>query len=220
MKSLVLKDLFNIGHNAKAMMFMLIVFALVIIPQTGGEAYIVTSGILCSMMIITTFSFDDNSKWMRYAMIMPVSKKDIVKSKFVVLFIFCIIGVAVGFVIGMGGSIIYQIIVGIEMKEISILTFIGVSLIALVISMVFGSITIPLLFKFGAEKARTLSLVSFVVPVVICYTIYKVLVALGVTVTEKLLTVLLVCSPIFALFWCYLMYSASYKIFLAKESIL
>ena len=44
------------------------------------------------MMIVTTFSFDDNSKWTRYAMIMPVSKKELVGGKFIVLAIFCAVG--------------------------------------------------------------------------------------------------------------------------------
>ena len=40
MKSLVLKDLFNIGHNAKSMLFILVVFAVALIPFSGVEGYI------------------------------------------------------------------------------------------------------------------------------------------------------------------------------------
>ena len=40
MKSLVLKDLFNIGHNAKSMLFILVVFAVAFIPFSGVEGYI------------------------------------------------------------------------------------------------------------------------------------------------------------------------------------
>ena len=61
MKSLVLKDLFNIGHNAKSMLFILVVFAVALIPFSGVEGYIFVCAILCSMMIVTTFSFDDSS---------------------------------------------------------------------------------------------------------------------------------------------------------------
>lgn len=38
MKSLVLKDLFNIGHNAKSMLFILVAFAAAFIPFSGVEA--------------------------------------------------------------------------------------------------------------------------------------------------------------------------------------
>lgn len=91
MKSLVLKDLFNIGHNAKSMLFILVVFAVALIPFSGVESYIFVCAILCSMMIVTTFSFDDNSKWTRYAMIMPISKKELVIGKFAVLAIFALL---------------------------------------------------------------------------------------------------------------------------------
>lgn len=96
MKSLILKDLYNIGHNTKSMLFILAVFAVAFIPTSGVGAYIFICGILCSMMIVTTFSFDDNSKWTRYAMIMPISKRDLVIGKFIVLAIFCAIGSVFG----------------------------------------------------------------------------------------------------------------------------
>lgn len=106
MKSLVLKDLLNIGHNAKSMLFILLVFAIALIPFSGVEGYIFVCAILCSMMIVTTFSFDDNSKWTRYAMIMPVSKKELVGGKFIVLAIFCAVGSLFGLVVGSIGGLI------------------------------------------------------------------------------------------------------------------
>ena len=109
MKSLILKDLYNIGHNTKSMLFMLVVLAAILIPISGAPAYIITSAVLCSMMIVTTFTFDDNSNWPRYAMIMPVSKKDVVMGKYIVLAIFCVIGSLFGLMI----SLIAGLLVGI-----------------------------------------------------------------------------------------------------------
>lgn len=66
------------------------------------------------MMIVTTFSFDDSSKWTRYAMIMPVSKKELVAGKFMVLAIFCAIGSLFGLIIGfIGGLITHKIVLDI-----------------------------------------------------------------------------------------------------------
>ena len=117
MKSLVLKDLFNIGHNAKSMLFILVVFAVALIPFSGVEGYIFVCAILCSMMIVTTFSFDDSSKWTRYAMIMPVSKKELVAGKFMVLAIFCAIGSLLGLIIGFIGGLILSLIHIYKTKE-------------------------------------------------------------------------------------------------------
>lgn len=214
MKSLIMKDLFNIGHNAKSMLFILMVFAVALIPSSGVEGYIFVCAILCSTMIVTTFSFDDNSKWMRYAMIMPVSKKELVVGKFVVLAIFCAVGSLFGLVIGSIG--------GFAMRKITF-DFAGIgellflALAAWVISLIFGSMSIPLVFKFGAEKGRVLLLVSFLIPAGICFGIYQLLAMLGVELTDQLVFILLCCSPILALAWCYVMYQISYRIFSKQE---
>lgn len=215
MKSLILKDLYNIGHNAKSMLFMLLVLAFLIIPFGGPEAYMIMSGILCSMMIITTFSFDDNSKWMKYAMVTPVTKKDMVASKFVVLLIFSAIGAVTGLVIGsIGGVIIHKV----NFSSISnVLTLLFASLVSLVIAEIFGSMSIPLLFRFGAEKARVLSLVALIVPAAICLGVYELLTLFGVSFTDYSIFILLCCSPLIALVWNLVMYKISYAIFAKKE---
>ena len=138
MKSLVLKDLLNIGHNAKSMLFILLVFAIALIPFSGVEGYIFVCAILCSMMIVTTFSFDDNSKWTRYAMIMPVSKKELVGGKFIVLAIFCAVGSLFGLVVGSIGGLISN---KITLDLIGIGELLFLTLISWVIALIFGSMS-------------------------------------------------------------------------------
>ena len=88
MKSLILKDLYNIIHNSKSMLFILLFFAVVFLPSSGIQGYIYTCAILCSMMIVTTLSFDERSDWMSYALVMPVSRRDLAAGKYIVLFLF------------------------------------------------------------------------------------------------------------------------------------
>ena len=215
MKSLILKDLYNIGHNAKSMIFILLVLAFALIPSSGVEGYIIMSGILCSMMIITTFSFDDQSKWLKYAMVMPVTKKDIVISKFIVLLIFSAIGAVTGLVIGaIGGTIVHK---GIFSSVNNMLSLLFTGAVSLVISEIAGSMSIPLLFKFGAEKARMLMLVSCLIPASIFFGVYKLFTLLGVSFTDQIIFILLCCSPFLALVWNFLMYKISYALFARKE---
>lgn len=214
MKSLVLKDLLNIGHNAKSMLFILLVFAIALIPFSGVEGYIFVCAILCSMMIVTTFSFDDNSKWTRYAMIMPVSKKELVGGKFIVLAIFYAVGSLFGLVVGSIGGLITN---KITLDLIGIGELLFLTLISWVIALIFGSMSIPLVFKFGAERGRVLLLVSFLIPAGICFGVYQLLATLGVALTDQLVFILLCCSPLLALAWCYVMYQISYRIFAKQE---
>lgn len=214
MKSLVLKDLYNISHNFKSMLFILAVLAVAIIPTSGAGGYIFACAIMCSMMIVTTFSFDDSAKWSRYAMIMPISKRELVAGKFVVLSVFCVAGSLFGLLVGTtGGIITRELSVGLsDVGELLLLT-----LAAWVISMVFGSMSIPLVFKFGAEKGRILLVVSFLVPAAICFGIYKLLTACGIALTSQMLLILICCSPVIALLWSYGMYLVSYKVFSNQE---
>ena len=214
MKSLVLKDLLNIGHNAKSMLFILLVFAIALIPFSGVEGYIFVCAILCSMMIVTTFSFDDNSKWTRYAMIMPVSKKESVGGKFIALAIFCAVGSLFGLAVGSIGGLISN---KITLDLIGIGELLFLTLISWVIALIFGSMSIPLVFKFGAERGRVLLLVSFLIPAGICFGVYQLLATLGVALTDQLVFILLCCSPLLALAWCYVMYQISYRIFAKQE---
>ena len=214
MKSLILKDLYNIGHNVKSMLFILVVFAVALIPTSGVAGYIFVCAILCSMMIVTTFSFDDNSKWTRYAMIMPVSKKDLVAGKFIVLAIFCLAGSLFGLVVGSIGGLAIK---SISFDLIGIGELLLFALTAWVVSIIFGSMSIPLVFKFGAEKGRVLLLISFLFPAALCFGIYQLFVILDIELTEHFMFALLCCSPIIALIWCYVMYQISYRIFSKQE---
>lgn len=214
MKSLILKDLYNIGNSVKSLLFTFIVMAVAFIPTSNLAGYIVMCAIVCSMMVATTFAFDDYSKWTRYAMIMPVSKKDLVAGKFIVLIIFCMTGTLFGLVV--------SFMAGLAMGKVTF-DFAGVTeilffaMVALAISLTIGSTFIPLIFKFGTEKARMLLVASLLIPAGICFGIYLLLGILEINLTEQFVFLLICCSLIIALFWCYVMYQISYRIFSKKE---
>ena len=152
MKSLILKDIYNILHNMRSMAVLLLFFIIFMIPQGGTAAYQVTCCLLCSMMIMTTFSFDNISKWEKYALVMPITKKDLVTAKFLTLIIFSVFGAVTGFVLGIAGGVVFKSF-HINSPE-EWITLLAVAGIGMVIGIFFGSLVIPLLFKFGADNLR------------------------------------------------------------------
>lgn len=214
MKSLILKDLYNIGNSVKSLLFSFVVMAVAFIPTSNLSGYIIMCAIVCSMMISTTFAFDDYSKWTRYAMIMPVSKKDLVAGKFIVLIIFCMTGTLFGLVVSfMAGFAMGK--VTFDLAGIAELLFLA--MVALAISLVIGSTSIPLIFKFGTEKARMLLVASLLIPAGVCFGIYLLLGILGINLTEQFVFLLTCCSLLIALFWCYVTYQISCRIFAKQE---
>lgn len=167
------------------------------------------------MMVVTTFNFDENAKWEKYAMIMPISRKDLVLSKFAVLLLFCLFGMVFGGVLGVaGGSVMgrFHILSLSEWQEL-----LAVCLAGMAISFFLGSIVIPLLFKFGAEKARALMLAAFLIPVLLCLGVYYLMKNLGVALTDTVILTLTCISPVVLLLWTAAMYRISFGIFKKAE---
>lgn len=84
---------------------------------------------------------------------------------------------------------------------------------AFLIAISAGALSIPLVFKFGAEKGRILLIVSFAVPVGVCFGVYKLLEFSGIAVTDGLI----LCTPILVFIWCFIMYRISCSVFEKQE---
>ncbi len=79
-----------------------------------------------------------------------------------------------------------------------------------------GSTTIPLLYRFGAERARLLMVCATLVPAAIGFGLYYVLRFLGFT--PALIEPLLWLSPLAALLWDGAMFCLSCRIFQTQEA--
>ena len=216
MKGLILKDLYNISHNAKSMFFILLFFAVVFLPSSGTQGYMFTCTLLCTMMIVTTFTFDEFSNWTPYALIMPVSRENLVAGKYIVLVIFSAAGTLFGLLAGLIGTRIAGNFVSVSGPADNLP--LGLTAIAsLAVSTICGGMSIPLTFRFGPEKGRLLVLVSFFIPSIICYIVYRLLLILGIVLTDELIVLFLYCSPLLALVWNFAMYRISCAILSKKE---
>ena len=215
MKSMILKDIYNITHNMRSLGLLLVMFVFIMLPQGGAPGYITTSCVLCSMMVITTFSFDNMSKWEKYALVMPVTKQDLVAAKFIVLLLFTAFGAVSGLVLGIIGGLILGSFHPADPTEW--LTTAAVAGAGICAGIFFGSIVIPLLFRFGAEKARILSIVAFLIPVVLGLLVFKLLSMGGVVITDKLAFTGLCIAPFLVVIWTFLMFWISCRVFVKQE---
>lgn len=214
MKSMIRKDLYNIAHNAKSMVLILLFLTVVLVPSSGTEGCIIVCAFLCGSMILTTFSFDENSHWTSYAMVMPVSRRGLVAGKYVVMILFCAIGAVCGLVLGiLAGLATGKASLSLE----SLLPLFLVALVGLAIAMIMGATSIPLLFHFGAEKARMLLVLSTLIPSGILLAGYELLKLAGLEVTDRVILRLLYCLPVIALIWSFASYLVSCRIFRHKE---
>lgn len=155
MKGLILKDLLNLKSTFKTLGIMILFFACVFIPQGNGFIFGIII-LMFAMMVVTTISYDDLAKWDTYALTMPVTRKEIVTSKYLIMIILNTLGALLALVVGILGNIIMG-----QSFDLEILAITGVIFL---IAFIFGSVIIPLIYKFGTEKARLMLILCALIP--------------------------------------------------------
>ena len=149
MKGIVIKDLLTLKSSMKTVVLIVILFGFM--GAKSGSAYMSTfASVYAAILPMTCMAFDERSRFNRYAVVMPVNLRDIVLSKYVVGLILAVAAtvVAVAMTALSGGSIGETVAASIA------------------IPMVYHSILLPLMFKFGVEKSRIIILAGVVVPAV------------------------------------------------------
>lgn len=213
MKSLVLKDLYTVFHNSKAFLVMIVAmsFFLSFTSEGSGGSYTVFCCIMCAMLVVTTFSFDNLCNWEPYAMILPITRRDVVKGKFALLLLVSVAGALLGFALSVLTNTVLPNLT-LDLKEQAFYLLPGFS-----VALFIGSLSIPLIFKFGAEKARLLLMASFALPAVALVLIFRALEKAGVSLTDQMVIGFFSLSPVLVLVFAFLMYLISCRIFEAKE---
>lgn len=210
MKSLMLKDFYNIKHNSKQMLLVLVFLAICIIPSGGPEGMATTSAVIFGMMTVTTFSFDERCKWEKYALIMPVSAREYVMSKFLVNAVFGLIGVTSGAVIGIVGGVI--------LHRLDLLVLLGCIVAGILFNLLSGTLFIPLLIRFGSENARLIMLATVALPFLGAFGIYKLLAAGNIVITQQMIaTILAVAAVLIVVVLPAISYTISVRWFRKRE---
>jgi len=205
MKGLILKDLLNLKSTFKMLGVMMLFFAVVFIPQ--GNSFIFGIIILMfAMMVVTTISYDDLAKWDAYALTMPVTRKEMVLSKYLVMAILNTLGAVLSLIVGVVGSVIMG-----QSFDLEILAIIGAIYL---IALIFGSVIIPLIYKFGTEKARLMLILCALLPTALMLLAEQFNVPLPTTGNPWIYLILLIGFSVAGVILSYLI---SLKIYSQKE---
>ena len=76
MKGLLLKNLYCLGQNVKSLLFIIVIWGLVFLPQKDGGLLLISLSMMVSAMFTFTLSsYDRQVKWDTYALSMPLSSR-------------------------------------------------------------------------------------------------------------------------------------------------
>ena len=148
-KGLIIKDLLQLKSYKRTLIVFMAIFILTSISQENTRnvlTVMITLGF--GMFSIATFSYDEMAKSDKYILTFPLTKKEVILSKYILVIGATIIGAIIGVI----ANIILAFSMQNELPNIE-------ELIVIAIGSVFGigiveAIQIPCIYKYGTEKGR------------------------------------------------------------------
>jgi ABC-2 type transport system permease protein len=156
MKGLIIKDIINMRKYGRSVVFVMVfyVFFAIMMNSTAFISGMIV--LLFSMTVITSFSYDKQAGWDEYALSLPLPRKTIVKSKYMLSLLLTLSGAIL--------SVLLGAVLGLFLETGGIMEQLIISYVLFGTGILFLSILLPLIFKFGAEKSRILLLIVFAAP--------------------------------------------------------
>ena len=149
MKGLLRKDFYLLVKYGRTYLLLIVLFMALYAFGDHGFFYFAYPTVMVSLMGLTLTSLDEHARWDRYSDSLPITRAQTVSGKYMVLGIL-VLGVTVLTTLL---SVLLSGRTGMTVKA-------SVCLAALLAGIGLGlpSVTMPLVFKFGTEKARWVSL--------------------------------------------------------------
>ena len=202
MKGLIIKDLLNLKKYLNTIIPFLLFYTFMTNISGDPGPLIGIIVMFLTMMSITSMSYDEFAKWDVYALSMPISRKVMVMSKYLLSLILSMSGVIV--------STTIAYVLGLYKGNLNVPSLLLISYSLFVISILFVSVILPLIYKFGVEKSRLLMMAVMAVPPAIIYLLNQ----LGMPMPDKRqLLLLLKLSPLILLIFLFASISISNKIY-------
>ncbi len=170
MKGLIIKDLCVIKNQMKTLLLVLAFFIIFSIINEDATFILFLVPFYMIMILITAFSYDEFNKWDCYCNSLPLSRKEIVKAKYLLFNTSSLIVL----VLGILASFIIPNFVGNTTFESIYASIIGVAFgICLVISLL-----IPFYYKFGSQKGRimlflTITILALIIGIITSLDIFN-----------------------------------------------
>lgn len=151
MSALILKDFYVMWKQTKVLLIIILVFSCI-----PGAFYSTFAVVYASMLPYTALAYDERSHWDQMAAMMPYSDRDLVLGKYVFGWLSTAAAAAASFVLQ---TVLVAVWPGAEGPSVPVI------LLSVCVAVCILDITLPMMFRFGVEKAR---LAMFLIIFLVC----------------------------------------------------
>lgn len=218
MKALIVKELEILSLSKPRLIMILLFLGIALIPTLGSGTYIVIVTIISGMLVSSSFSYDESNNWNVFALSMPLSRKDIVASKFVSLLILTAVGMLSSLIFSIAVTAITSVLgfeaVGDTLNPLylALMAATGFSL-----SLLYGSLGAVFSFKYGNKHNEARFLMVSIIPTLTIILGAQVMSILGINLTEFDVSIGVGMLILLALVGTQALLSISYRIISKKE---
>lgn len=145
MKGLLLKDYYLIRSILYIILSVFVVVGIGLSFLTSTWVLTVIATVMLGMISVTTINMDKSSGWRKISVVLPVSRKTFLDSKYILYLLLSGIGLLLGITL----SVIVSMFKG-QLDYHSMLLFVSISI---AMALFAGSMTIPFAFLFSEEKS-------------------------------------------------------------------
>ncbi len=153
MKGVLLKDLYIAKSNILVTLVCLIVLGFGLSFLLEGSAILVLAPVASTTAVFISITSDAGSKWNKNVIVMPVSREQIIREKFV----FYVLLAAAGFVTALIPCIILMF-AGADITIFSLRLYGSIGMSATLLA---GGISLPCAYLFDPEKSQIVFMMSF-----------------------------------------------------------
>ena len=150
MKGLIQKDIYMLTTQLKFQLFLIIIYCVCF--SFIGNGMLGMLGIFIAALLSNgMFTLDEQSKWDKFALTMPYSRKDIVLSRYILSAVLAA-GAAVLYILS-GSAVVYIIKSAYEEAQ-PFGSYAAFGILAFSLALFSSSLALPVTIKFGSLKGR------------------------------------------------------------------
>ena len=164
MKGLIVKDLMVAGRQIRTALVIVLFYA--VLFWRNAAVLVGLMSLMCMMTVVSSFSYDEASRFLSYAAALPVARRTIVRAKY-----------ALGFgllALGAGGSALLTMLVGVLAGGLASLEALGAAAGCTLAMGFMLCLTLPLMFRLPVERARVFMTLAMIVPTLLIVTLMQV----------------------------------------------
>lgn len=164
MKGLIVKDLMVAGRQIRTALVIVLFYA--VLFWRNAAVLVGLMSLMSMMTVVSSFSYDEASRFISYAAALPVARRTIVRAKY-----------ALGFgmlALGAGGSALLTMLVGVLAGGLALLEALGAAAGCTLAMGFVLCLTLPLMFRLPVERARVFMTLAMIVPTLLIVTLMQV----------------------------------------------